>query len=153
MITLFLHLHFSISSSSPGALVLSPTRKCCSGGFTPEPSQEHKSSFIAFYCTVESTGWRALKWWQSLFFSPYWSLQQKLCSISPPAGRRAQWHVFFFGRFKLRAKMKEWRFRVRSLTTKKWKLDLHSKSISLFIKDLKWYWLIYGFLSYLLFAG
>lgn len=59
---LFLRLHFSLFSSSPSALIIPPTRKCCSGGLSVEPSQKHKSSFIAFYrllhhrkCRVECT--------------------------------------------------------------------------------------------------
>lgn len=75
LLALFLRLHFSVFSSSPRALIIPPTRKCCSGGLSMEPSQEHKSSFIAFYrllhhrkCRVECTEMVT----ESLFFFSYW---------------------------------------------------------------------------------
>lgn len=101
---LFLCLHFSVFSSSPSALIIPPTRKCCSGGLSVAPSQKHKSSFIAFYrllhhrkCRVEcaENGDRV----SFLFFLSIIRKQQ-LCSLSPPAGWGVHWQVFFFVQFK-----------------------------------------------------
>lgn len=100
---LFLRLHFSLFSSSPSALIIPPTRKCCSGGLSVEPSQKHKSSFIAFYrllhhrkCRVECTEMVTV----SFLFFLFIIRKQQLCSLSPPAGWGVQWQVFFIVWFK-----------------------------------------------------
>lgn len=87
VIRLIFHCLYTHTFSSSPRVAIIPPHKHCSRGLSVEPSQEHKSSFIAFYrllhhskCRVECTEMVTVSFLFPTCSSPTG------CLISPPAG-------------------------------------------------------------------